>query len=213
MKDFTTIRVNEFLDQVAERTPTPGGGGVAAAAGAMACAMARMVAAYSVQKKTDPKVRAEVEAAGKRLEHTDKLLRALITQDAAAYAGLTEAAKAARDDPSAKSAHAEALMVAISVPMEMAALVSNALFAMDEFKTKANRYLLSDLGVAAVLADAAGQAAAYSVRVNARELADEVARAKVSADVEETLAHCARLRESVESFVRDQLENAPPADR
>ena len=121
------MRVGEFLDRVAERTPTPGGGGVAAAAGALACAMARMVAAYSVQKRTAPETRTQVEAAGKRFEHTDKLLRALITQDAAAYAGLTEAAKAAREDPSARSAHTAALMVAISVPMEMAALVSDAL--------------------------------------------------------------------------------------
>ena len=104
-------------------------------------------------------------------------------------------------------------MVAISVPMEMAALVSDALSTMDEFKTNANRYLLSDLGVAAVLADAAARAAAYSVRVNARDLADEVTRAKVSADMEETLTHCVRRRESVESFVRDQLENPLPADR
>ncbi len=47
MDDLTKLTVESFLDEVADRTPTPGGGAVSALAGALACAMARMVAAYS----------------------------------------------------------------------------------------------------------------------------------------------------------------------
>ncbi|MGI0068150.1 MAG: cyclodeaminase/cyclohydrolase family protein, partial [Thermoplasmata archaeon] len=36
-----------FLDRIAARTPTPGGGSAAAAAGALAAALGEMVLAYS----------------------------------------------------------------------------------------------------------------------------------------------------------------------
>jgi len=91
--------------------------------------------------------------------------------------------------------------------MEMAAVVSNALTTMDELKPVASRYLLSDLAVAAVLADATARACFYTVRVNAREVSDTATRAKLLSDIDEITEHCARRRESVETFVREHLED------
>jgi formiminotetrahydrofolate cyclodeaminase len=206
MDDYTELSVDAFLDQVAERTPTPGGGGVAGLAGALACAMGRMVAGYSVNKQTEPAVRAQVESVNLQLQRADELMRALITRDADAYTAMTEAAKAPGKHAPARAAYHEAVLAAISVPMEAAALSSNTLSTLDEFKESASRNLLSDLGVAAVLADAAAQAAAYSVWVNARELGDTSLRAKIISDTDKTIDHCARHRKSIEAYVRSHLE-------
>ena len=162
MDDLTALSVDRFLDAVAERTPIPGGGGVTAAAGALSCAMGRMVAAYSVQKQTDPAVRARVESVAQRLRNADELFRALVTRDAEVYTRMTAAAKKAREDPGARGNYTEAIVAAIGVPLQMAALAADALSAMDECKTAVNRYLLSDLGVAGVLAEATARAAGHS---------------------------------------------------
>lgn len=213
MDEFTELSVGAFLDQVADRTPTPGGGGVAGLAGALACAMGRMVAAYSVSKKTEPAVRAQMESVSAKLRRADELMRTLITRDASAYTQMTQAGKEAGENDSGRGAHQDAVVSAIGVPMEMAALASNTLSTLDAFKQSANRHLLSDLGVAAVLADATARAAAYSVWINARELDDDALRAKIIADTDKTIEHCASHRESIEAYVCGELEVDSAASR
>ncbi len=208
MEEFTGLTVERFLDQTADRTPTPGGGGVTALAGALACAMGRMVAAYSVGKKTDAAVAARVQEAALRLERADQLLRALITEDAKAYTAMTEAAKAAKADPSKEGGRQAAILAAIAVPMEMAALSSSALETMDEFKSIASKYLLSDLGVAAVLADATARASRYSVRINLGDVADATAAGRIAAEIDTIIAHCDQRRGSIEAFVGERLAGA-----
>ena len=213
MDDFQKCSVQEFLDAVAERKPTPGGGSVAGMAGALSCAMGRMVAAYSSSSKTEAAVKEQVESVMLQLERADQLLRTLTTQDAAAYRHMTEAAKKVKHDPAAGKAFGEAVLAAIAVPMEMSALASTSLTTMDEFKEVANPYLLSDLGVAAVLADGTAHAAAYSVKVNARELKDGDVRARILKELELTLSHCRDRRGSIESFVNAHLEGDADASR
>ena len=163
MDELTRHEVDEFLDRLAGRTPTPGGGSATGLAGALACALARMVAAYSVGAKTDAPVAERVNSLAGHLHRTDQLLRALVTQDARVYTDMTAAAQAMRQDAAKKEAYLDAVRAAVSVPMEMAAIASNALSTMDELKTMANSYLLSDLGIAAVLADAVARTARYTV--------------------------------------------------
>ncbi len=216
MDDLTRFSLESFLDRTADRTPTPGGGSVTAVAGALACALARMVIAYSGRKDAEQAAANRTKETALRLHCADQLLRALISQDAAAYADMTDAAKHAKENPSnpsARSACNDAVLAAVAVPMEMAAIAVSALAEMDEFKTVAGRYLLSDLAIAAVLADAAARSARYTVGVNARELDDTGKRARILADIDDILEHCARRRESIESYVRGRLENAAPAGR
>ena len=151
-----------------------------------------------------------------RLHRADQLIRALITQDATAYADMVahrKEAKAAGDDATAQTAYAAAVLAALAVPMEMAAVASNALATIDEFKTAANRYLLSDLAIAAVLADATARAARYSLRINAFELSDGPTRVEILANADRIVERCTHHLESVESFVRDHVENDPSDSR
>ncbi len=199
MNEFTRLTVAEFLDRLADRTPTPGGGAVAAAAGALSCAMGRMVAAYSVGKKTSEEVRGRVEPAREKLRRLDELLRRLMAEDAVAYAHMTSV------DRSDVPAHQAAVIAAVSVPLDIAAAASEALEVLDGLKADASRYLLSDLGVAAVMADATARSAAYSVRVNLPEVADPGTRDRLADDIRRIVGHCDRRRASIEAFVEDRL--------
>jgi formiminotetrahydrofolate cyclodeaminase len=202
MDDLTKRSIDEFLDAVAQRTPTPGGGSVAAAAGALACALARMVGAYSVGKNAEEGVRDRTEALVDRLRRADEILRGLVTQDAVAYAAMSAAERAARENATVKPAYQDAVLAAAAVPMETAAAASQALAVMDALKDVANRHLLSDLGVAAVLAEAAARAAWYMVTVNLPEVADAATRTKLREGIDKTLQHCHSSAGSIEGFVR-----------
>jgi len=206
MDDWTKRSVDEFLDAVAKRTPTPGGGSVAGAAGALACALARMVADYSMGKNTEPSVRDKTEVVINRLRGADEILRGLVTQDAVAYSAMTAAGKADRANPASKPAYQEAVLEAVAIPLETAAAASHALAVMDELKDVANRHLLSDLAVSAVLAEAAARAAWYMVAVNLPELTDAATRTKLQGNIAETIRHCEVYRRSIEAFVRCHLQ-------
>lgn len=204
--DVLHLAVSDFLDRLGERTPTPGGGSVAALSGALCCAMARMVAAYS-DRGGD-----QVAPITERLAKADRILRRLITEDIAAYERLSAANRAARADATAAGTRQEALVTAAVVPLEMAAAAVAALAAMDELKSMSSKYLISDLGVAATLGRACAEAAAYSVRVNLADMADPTAPdrpAVLAAEIRRLLADAERLALSVTDYVRRRLQ---PAD-
>lgn len=207
MSDLASMTFSSLLDAIGQRSPSPGGGAVAGAAGALSCAMARMVAAYSIKKSTPAAARKEYQGVLDRFAHTDRLLRALMEQDGQAYEAMTAAGAARKDgDEASAAAYREAVLRAIGVPLEMATLAADALHAMDQFKESANRYLLSDLGVAAVLAHAAAQAAAFSVRINLKELTDTALRTRIASDLDRTLAHCNEHHAAVQAYVGAVLE-------
>jgi len=210
MEDFTKLSVDDFLNKVADRTPTPGGGGVTGLAGALSCTMAQMVAAYSKRKNTSAEDAEAIDAAILKLRRTDEILRALISQDATAYQAMTAARKATfakeREDQDLEKAYQDAVLVAVAVPMEMAATAALAIAEMDKLKNIANRHLLSDLAIAAVFARATARAARCTLWVNVAEITDGDRRAKLMTSVDRMILHCASHLTAIEAFVHRTLE-------
>ena len=169
----------------------------------LACAIELL---FCLGKDTSPQTRSAVEAPAIKLQRADELLPALVTQDARAYAGMTAARKAARVDPEKRAAYQQSVLAAVSVPMTIAGVASSALTAMEELRSVANQYLLSDLGAAAVIAHAASEAARFMVTVNLPELSDQDVRRKLLDEINETVEHCRQHREAVLRFVNDALE-------
>lgn len=213
MDDLTNLRFDDFLRRVAEKAPSPGGGSVAGAAGALACALGQMVTSYSVGLKTDAQTRERFEKALNSLHRLAQISKALVTQDAAAYEAMTTASKRRGESDAAAGAYQEAVLAAVAVPMEIAAVSSRALTTMDEMKEVANPYLLSDLAIAAVLADATARSARYLVQLNAAELTDNGRQTAVLAEIDQTVEHCDTRRGAIEAFVCDRLEIKPAGNR
>ncbi len=197
--------LNEFLDAVAAKAPTPGGGGVAAAVGALSCAMGRMVGGYSPGKNAPEADGAIVGQAVAQLERADRLLRALIVEDARAYSALSDAGRKLNDDPATASDHDAAVGVAIAVPLEVAALAAESLSVLERLLPASNRYLLSDLGVAAVLADATVRAACYLVRVNLRGIRDGDSRRGSASDADRLIIRARASLGRIESILADRV--------
>jgi glutamate formiminotransferase/formiminotetrahydrofolate cyclodeaminase len=200
-RDWLARPSHDFLNAVAAHEPTPGGGSVAAAAGALAAAMARMVAAYSPQRTADDSTRAAVSRAAAELEQADLILRRLINEDAAAYLAY-RAAKASGD----AAAQTRATVLAIAVPMEIAAAACSVLRIMEREMNGWSRNLVSDLGVAAALAEACVRSAALNVRVNLKHAPQADPRGETRQEIDTLCLHAADLHQRLSQFVIDQLQ-------
>jgi glutamate formiminotransferase/formiminotetrahydrofolate cyclodeaminase len=168
--------VSDFVAAVASSNPVPGGGSVAAHAGALAAALAHMVAGLTVGRKkyapVDTRMR---EIAGTAAALGDQLAT-LVQRDADAYATVSAAYKLPQDGADEKAARAaaieRALVGASNTPLETAQLCADVAALAAECARDGNTNAVSDAGVAALLAEAAARGAAYNVRINAVSMTD-----------------------------------------
>ncbi len=197
--------MDSFLDSVAARTPTPGGGAVAAAAGALGSALARMVAAYSSSDNKTSIDDTEAREFEQQLMRTDELLRGLLVEDCEAYEQLAAASKRGKAGGGGNEHFAIALGVAVAVPMQIAAAACETVDLIERLLGVANKNLVSDLGVAAVLAEASVRAAAYMVYVNAYSLADAEMRQKSDHEIDQLVVRASRARTRIDESLRDRM--------
>ncbi|GAA1507470.1 cyclodeaminase/cyclohydrolase family protein [Nocardioides humi] len=156
--DLPHLPLDELIDLVGRRTPTPGGGAVAAISLSMAASLVQMVIAYS-----------DAEAGGEALGET-RLVRlraaggealALARRDAEAYAAYRAAHRAGT--PEARRA---ALEAAIDVPLAVCALAAEVAEAATRLAAEGNPRLHADAVIASQLAAAAAEGAAALVLSN-----------------------------------------------
>lgn len=196
-----------FLERLAAATPTPGGGSAAAYAGAMAAALAGMVARLTVGKKKYASVEARMQVLAEQVDRLRRSLAESVRHDAEAFDAVLAAARlprgtqaeAAARDTALESATYQAAQVPLTVARESVAVAEAALEAAEHGKASA----LSDAASGVYLAGAALRAAATNVRVNAAQLRDR-------AGAEMLLAEVARLEQTmtaVESRLASLLQS------
>jgi glutamate formiminotransferase/formiminotetrahydrofolate cyclodeaminase len=169
--------VSGFLAAVASSNPVPGGGSVAAHAGALAAALAQMVAGLTIGKKKYAGVEAEMKEAALGAVSLGNTLSGLVKRDADAYALVSEAYKLPKEPAAAAANRADAitnaLLKAAEVPLETARASVEVARLAALVAEKGNTNAVTDAGVAALLAHAACKGAAYNVRVNVQALDDK----------------------------------------
>lgn len=185
--------LSSFLEAVAARQPTPGGGSVSALTGALAAATGSMVINYSLGKKGTEAHAAELQQALAELTRARQLLLEQMVLDQVAYETITAVRKLPADAPGRQEQYATALMQGINAPMAIAATSVTMLDLADRMVNYANYYLLSDLAVCADLAMASTRCALYSVRINCRDLPDPQQQHKVETTSGQLLSRAAML--------------------
>ncbi len=198
-----------FVASVASSNPVPGGGSVAAHAGALAAALAQMVAGLTVGKKKYAAVDAEMKEAALKAASLGNQLAALVKRDAEAYALVSEAYKLPKEPADAAAHRAEAvtnaLLKAAEVPLETARAAVDvaglALFVAEKGNTNA----VTDAGVAALLAATSARGAAYNVRVNVQALDDKTKGESLARQASELAAKAAEIADRAGSIVERAL--------
>jgi len=172
-----------FIASVGSATPTPGGGSVVAIAGALAAALAQMVAGLTIGRPRYAAAEVEMRQVAADAAVLVTRLRALADADAAAYTAVSSAYKLPKDSPARATAITAALLEAARVPLETARAAARVAALAAAVAERGNQNAVSDAGVAALLADAACRGAAYNVRINVAALADRALGAELAADV------------------------------
>lgn len=166
-----------FLDALASKAPTPGGGAAAALAGAMSAALSAMVGRLTAGRRRFADVRDEVR---ELIVEAEQLRHALIDrmdEDVEAFDAVMAAYRLPRgtekEQAERRAATQKAMIRAAEVPL---ATARDTLAAMEIALTmarKGNPNAVSDAASATWLGMAAIQSAALNVRINAASVEDK----------------------------------------
>ncbi|MEC4271767.1 cyclodeaminase/cyclohydrolase family protein [Adlercreutzia sp. R25] len=199
----------QFIEELASKAPTPGGGGASAYAGALASALASMVGNLTVGKKKYAEVEERVQAELIELESTRHHLLELIDEDARAFEPLAAAYGMPKGTEAEKSAQNEALQAALvdacEVPLEIMVTCLEVIESCVFMARHGSVLALSDAGAAVVIAKGALQAASLNVVINLGSMADEERASLYRGQMEDLLAAGNSMADEVYADVLERL--------
>jgi glutamate formiminotransferase/formiminotetrahydrofolate cyclodeaminase len=184
-------KVSNFLDELASNSPTPGGGSVAALAGALGAALISMVGNLTVGKKKYEDIEEDIK---KIISSSEKLryeLSQLIEEDVKAFNNFMATYKMPKETENEKKIRSEkiqeSLIKAARVPLKTAYKCLDIMILSQEVAEKGNINVISDAGVAALMAEAALESAILNVKINLRMIKDEKVRTELFFSIKELL--------------------------
>ncbi len=178
--------IDDYLNSLAARTSTPGGGAVAALSGAQGCALMVMVCQFS---KTGP----DIEAIKSRADETSRRFVQLGQDDVRSFDAVMAAYKLPASDRQATLQ--PALKAAAEVPLDMIFAACSLVDDIESLVTLGNKNLITDTAIAAQQLAAAIAAARINVLVNLRDIQDTSFNALVSERLDTANAIAARLNQ------------------
>ena len=194
-----------FTDELSSDAPVPGGGSAAAYAGAMGAGLAAMVGRIAERKDGSDELRTFVE----EVENLRADFLRLVDDDSAAYARVAQALKLPRKTEEQKRARQErlqaALLAASRVPLEVAKTSRRLLDACERGITRASPMTASDIGVGALMAEAALRGAALNVMINLASVTDPAQVKALSEDLDHTLEGSEDQRRRIIDFVESRI--------
>lgn len=199
----------EFLAQSASSAPTPGGGSVSAYVGALAASMVCMVANLTVGKEKYKEVEPQVQVI---LEKGQRLLNDLktgLTQDIVEFSNFMAVLKLPKETEEQKLARStkmqDVLVSATDTPLGIAQNCYAVLELAQQLAPIGNKGAISDVGVAAYLAESALKAAMFSVDINLSQVKDIVYQEKVKAERERLFTQAEIIKNETVQVVQSRL--------
>jgi glutamate formiminotransferase/formiminotetrahydrofolate cyclodeaminase len=163
-----------FIEAVASNQPTPGGGAVAALAGALAAALAQMVAGLTVGRKKYAEVNEQAMGVLQAAESLRRELTQAVTEDAQAFEQVMAVMRnKALSDEERQAALEQATIGAAEVPLRVARLSAQAAHLAKQMAEVGNVNAATDAAAGGIMARAAVQVASLNVKTNAVTLKDQ----------------------------------------
>jgi formiminotetrahydrofolate cyclodeaminase len=169
--------VQQFLDELASKAATPGGGSAAAIMAAMGASLVSMVCNLTLGKKNYAAVEEEIQAVLARSEDLRARLTDMIRADVDVFGQVMAAygmPKATDEEKQVRGlAIQTALQAATDVPLACAKACAEVIELSRTVAEKGNKNVVSDAGVAVLAAYAALKSAALNVYVNVAAIEDK----------------------------------------
>ncbi len=202
---------NSFLDSVAAKTPTPGGGSVAALVGALAAALGSMVCRLTVGRKDYEAVSEELSSALRKTERLRRRLTETIKIDANTYSKVIQTIRTKAETPDAAAAKRAALQSAYKkaaeVPLDMMLDIEVLVTSLKQIASEGNVNAASDIGVAALMARAACEGACLNIETNVLHLNDSAFRLSATARANEINDSVGKAVSEILDIVRSRTQS------
>ena len=185
MSEIKDQSIAVFLDELASKAATPGGGSAAAVMGAQSAALTSMVCNLTIGKPKFADVEHEMQALLEKAEKLRAKLTDMIKADVDVFNKLMACyglPKESEQEKSTRSARIQdVLREATEVPLECAKACAEAIALSRIAADKGNPGVISDAGVAVMAGYAGLKSAALNVYINAGNIKDrEFADTKIT---------------------------------
>lgn len=169
--------LEKYVEDAARGTPAPGGGSVAAFVGVLATTMASMSANLTVGKEKFKEHDTQLKKILAECKKSRETLLSLMEEDVRVYCEVSKAYTLPESSGSQKNKRSEAIqqatVIAMVVPLKTTMCCLSVLKRTRELVDIANPNLMSDVGVACYLAEAAFRCAKLNVEVNLAALKNQ----------------------------------------
>ncbi len=209
MSEIKDKSIDVFLNELASRQATPGGGSAAAVMGAQAAALISMVCNLTIGKPKYVEVEADMIRLLSQSEDLRAQLTAMIKADVEVFDQLMACYGLPKDTDEQKAARSvqiqSVLKAATLVPLDCARACAKTIELSQIAAEKGNTGVISDAGVAVMCGYGALKSAALNVYINAGSIKDrEFAEAKL-VELEQILSGAEEKVEGIYQIVRNKL--------
>lgn len=195
----------DFVATTASNEPVPGGGSIAALSGALAAALAEMVANLTIGKKKYVEVESEMKGIVEALEVKRQELVELIDKDANSFDDVMKAFKLPKETDEEKAARSAAIQegtkYAASVPLQTAKVAYSIMEYSKIVVEKGNTNAVTDGAVSAMMARTAVLSALMNVKINLGSIKDEKFVSDMTAEVNELEAAAIKAEKEILDLV------------
>lgn len=209
VKRLVDMTCAAFAEETASESPAPGGGSISAYMGALAAALAAMVANLSSHKAGwDNRWKFFSDEAEKGMAVMNELL-ALVDEDTAAFNRIMDVFGMPKGTPEEKAARAEAMEVATlyatQVPLRTMKAAYKAFSVVKAMAEEGNPNSVSDAGVGALAARSAVMGACLNVKINAAGLKDREAAERLVSEAESIQAAAQQAEQEILAIVESKI--------
>jgi formiminotetrahydrofolate cyclodeaminase len=152
--------LKDFLEDLSSKSPSPGGGAVSALVLALGIALLEMVANFSLGPRFI-KVHRQIKKSLSQLNRLHKMALELVDEDIISYKRWSA------------NKNKENLIKATEVPFKVCLLSEKVASLAERLAKIANPYLITDTGIASLLAETAFISASLNLRINLKSLKDK----------------------------------------
>ena len=168
--------IQDFLNQTASNTPVPGGGSISALNGAIATALAEMLANLTIGKKNYTEVEDKMKTTTQEMSHQRTLFFEDIDRDAQAYKLVMDAFKLPKETEEQKTNRInqiqDATKQAALIPMEIAQRAFTLLDSIAFTTRNGNKNAVTDGCISMMTCRTAVLGALLNVRINLGSIKD-----------------------------------------
>nr|WP_245773020.1 cyclodeaminase/cyclohydrolase family protein [Paenibacillus catalpae] len=167
--------MRQFLQQAGSSKPTPGGGSVAALIAALGASMTSMVGSLSQGEKF-ASIQQQISGVIRTISHLTGQCEELLQADITSFNQYMDALKLPKSTDEEKLERANAIQQAairaIEVPLRLMEICRAGIVSTYSIAESSNKNVISDLGIGAILFEAAAQSALLTIEINLGSLKD-----------------------------------------